>query len=96
MLQQVIDHGQVEVELTDEGRLERHGLQLDDDEAPQLQVIEEQVDPEVLVADLERDLATDEREAGSQLQQEPLDVRDQRVLDVALAEVAPVRWTGWD
>jgi hypothetical protein len=33
VLQQVIDHGQVEVELTDEGRLERYGLQLDDNEA---------------------------------------------------------------
>jgi hypothetical protein len=32
VLQQVIDHGQIEVELTNEGRLERYGFQLDDDE----------------------------------------------------------------
>jgi hypothetical protein len=37
-------------------------------------VIEEQVDPEVLVADLESDLPSNEREAGTHLQQEPFDV----------------------
>lgn len=90
VLQQLIDHGQVEVELTDEGRFARYGLQLDDDEATQLQMIEEQVDLEVLVTDLKRNLPTNEREAGAQLQQEPLDVRDQRVLDVALARGSAV------
>lgn len=54
-----------------------HGLQLHDDEATQLEVIEEQIDPEILVSDFERDLTADEREAGAQLEEELLDVPDE-------------------
>ena len=45
-----------QLRLTDEGRFEGHGLQLDDDEAPQPEVVEEQVELEVVAANLKVDL----------------------------------------
>lgn len=82
---EVVDGGQVQVDLADELGLERHGLEFDDHEAAQLEVVEEQVEGEGLVADLERDLAPDERETGPELEEELLDVVDERLLDLALA-----------
>jgi hypothetical protein len=48
-------------------------------------VVEEQVHVEILLADLEQNLPPYEPEAGAQLQEEPLDVVDQSLLDLALA-----------
>jgi len=66
------------------GGLEVAGLELDDHVGAELQVVEEQVEVEVLAADLEVDLAADEGEAGAELEQEAGDVVDQRALDVPL------------
>ena len=85
MPQQIVGCREVEIQLADEGRIERHGLQFDDDVAAKLEVVEEQVDVEVLVADLEQHLPAHEREAGAQLQEEALNVIDQRLLDLAFA-----------
>jgi hypothetical protein len=83
--EQIVGRRQVEVELADERRIERDRLELDDDEAAKLQVIEEEVEVEVLFANLQVDPAADEREAGAQLEEEPLDVVDEGLLDLALA-----------
>src|SRR5690606_11005954 len=71
--------------LADEAGLERRGLELDDDVAAQLQVIEQQVDVEVVVAELEVHLPAHEGEAAAEFEQEALDVVDQGLLDLALA-----------
>jgi hypothetical protein len=48
-------------------------------------VVEEEVEKELLFTDLQRLLAAVEREPGAQLDQELLDVVDQRLLQLALA-----------
>src|SRR6185436_21146861 len=45
----------------------------------------EEVEVEVLAADLEVDPAADEGEAGAELEEEPLDLIDERLLDLSLA-----------
>jgi hypothetical protein len=65
-----VDRAQVEVELAGMLGPEVAGLELDDDVAAEVGVVEQQVEVEVLTADLEMDLAADEREAGSELEQE--------------------------
>lgn len=52
-------------------------------------MVEEQVEEEVLLADLEVDLPTDLGEPGTQLEQELGDVVDERPLDLALLSVLP-------
>jgi hypothetical protein len=64
-------------------RLERPCLQVDGDKAAQLAVVEEQVDVEILAADLEVMLAADEREAFAKFEQQVLDTGDQGALDLA-------------
>lgn len=83
--EEIVGRREVEVELADERGIERDRLELDDDEAAKLQVIEEEVEVKVLVADLEVDLAADEGEAGAELEHEALEVVDERLLDLALA-----------
>ena len=53
MAHQVVDRREVEVHLARVLGLELGRLEVDDDVAAQLQVIEEEVDVEVLVADVE-------------------------------------------
>lgn len=48
-------------------------------------MVEEQVDDEVLPADFERHLPADEGESAAELEQEALDVIDERLLDLAFA-----------
>ena len=45
-------------------------LQVDNDKAAQLQVVKEQVDPEVFASDFERIMASNERESDTKFQQE--------------------------
>jgi hypothetical protein len=82
----VVDRREVEVRLADELGLELLVLQLDDDEAAQAEVVEEQVDVEIPPADLHVDLLTDEGEADAQLQQEVAEPGDQAVFQFALAD----------
>jgi len=70
MAQQVVDGRQVEVHLAGVLELEVVDLEVDDDEAPQAQVIEEKIEIEVLVADLEVILAADKGEAPAEFEEE--------------------------
>ena len=70
-------------------RLEWPRLQIDGDQAAQLAVVEEQVDVEILAADLEMMLAGDEGEVLAELEQQILDSGDQGALDVALVRGLP-------
>src|ERR1041384_6371205 len=65
-----VDGGEIEAELAGVLGLELAGLELDHDVRVELQVIEEQVDVEVLAAYLEVNLAADEGEAGTELEEE--------------------------
>lgn len=79
-------------------RFEPISLQLDHDVTPQLEVVEEQVQEEVVATDLEMHLAADERKPGTELEQEVGDMLDQRRPDLPLQrllaepeEVQPIR-----
>ena len=65
-------------------------------------MVEEQVGVEVLVTDLQVDLASDECEALTKFQEEPFEVLDESVLEILLAsdvcladEVEQGRDRGW-
>ena len=64
--------------------MKRTDLQVNDDEAAQAEVVEEQVEVEILAADLKVVLVADEGKAQPQLQQEGAQMLDQRPLQVAL------------
>ncbi len=84
MPQQIVGGGKIEIQLTDERRIEGNGLEFDHDIAAQLQVIEQQVDDEVLIPDFEWYLPAYECESGTEFQQKSLDVIHQRLLDLSL------------
>jgi hypothetical protein len=81
----------IEVHLPCELRAERHGLEVDDHEAAKLEVVEKEVYVEVLVGDLDVDLAPDESEAYAELHQKPLDVVYEPLLELALVSVRTER-----
>ena len=85
MPQQIVDRRQIGVHLPYEPCVEGHRLQLYDNEAAQPEMVEEQVEIEVTVGELETDLTSDEGEPATQLEQEALDVVDERLFDLALA-----------
>ena len=76
--------------MADEARVKGHGLELHDDVAAQLQVVEEKIDVEVLIAHFQMDLAPHESEPRAQFQQEMLDVIHQGLLHLPL----PARVSG--
>jgi len=86
VLQAVVDHVAVEVQLARILGLELAFLQVDDDERPQPQVVEQQVEVEVLVAHIQAVLAADERESLAQFEQELLHVADKLRFEFALVE----------
>ena len=61
------------------------GLEFYDDIAPELEVVEKEVEVEILIANLEMHLPTDKGETSSQLQKELLDVVDEGLLDLGLS-----------
>lgn len=81
MTQKVIHAGQIEIQLTNERRVEVARLEFDDDIAAQLEVVKEQVDIEVLIANFKVDLASYKRESGTKLQKKLLDVVDKGLLN---------------
>src|SRR5450432_2570785 len=83
--------GQVEVHLAGVLRLELAGVELDNDEAAEPQVEEEEVDVEVLASDLEVHLAAHEREADAELEEEVAHVLEQAALEVPLLRVGAQR-----
>jgi len=66
-------------------RVKRHGLELHDDKAAQLQTVEQQVDNEVIIANLQADLPANKGKASTQFQQKPLHLVHQCLLEFALA-----------
>jgi hypothetical protein len=79
-----VDGVDVQVHLAHELRLEGAELQIDDHEAAGRVVEEEEIEDELLAADLERLLTSSEVEALAQGQHEALDVLQQRRFQVAL------------
>ncbi len=59
--------------------LERALLELDRDQAPELAVVEEQIDVEVVAVELDALLPGDEGEAGAEFEQEELQLAQDRV-----------------
>ena len=82
----VIDHRAVEIHLAGVFGLEVAFLEIDHNEAAQMEVVEEQVEIEVAVADLQPVLAAHEGEAASEFDQKGLDVRQQAGFELALVE----------
>jgi hypothetical protein len=77
-----VDSGEVEVQLARVLRLEWAGFQLYDEVAVQPDVIEEQIKVEVLIADRQRHLATDEGKAPAQFQQQIAQMKQQTTFDL--------------
>ena len=75
---------QIEVHLSGVGVAELADLEVDDDEALQTPMEEQQVDAEPRVVDSQSALATDEGEVVAEFQQEVGQVLDQRLLQVGL------------
>lgn len=84
----VVDHGDVEAELTGVAGFERAGLELDDDVAQLLDVEEEQIDGEVGAVDIEMDLAPDEGEASAELAEGVDNPVEEGLLEVAFGDLA--------
>ena len=76
--------GEIEMHLARVGVGELAEFPVNDDQASEPSVVEQQVDPIPLVADAEPALAADEREVAAELQQEGLQVLDQGFLQLAL------------
>jgi hypothetical protein len=75
---------EVEVHLSRVGVRELAELEIDDDQAAQTPVVEEQVHPIPGVADAKPALTPDEGEIPAELQEEGLEVQDERLLQVIL------------
>ena len=86
MAELVVDDGAIEIHLADVFRLEVAAFEFDDDEAAELEVIEEQVEVEIFVADGEVVLAADEGEAAAELDEEFLDMGEQAGFEFAFME----------
>src|SRR5437899_778669 len=71
---------EVEVHLAGIGVGELADLEVDDDQAPEPAVEEEEVDPVPLVTDAQAALAADEGELAAEFQQEGLEMVDERLL----------------
>ena len=72
-----IEGFEVEVELTEGLRLEAGGLELNGDKAVEAAMEEQEVEGEVLAADLQRVLRADETEVVTELGEETAEVADQ-------------------
>ena len=79
----VIHGREVKVHLARVLRLERPHLQIDNDEASQLQMVEEQVEPEILSSNLQRNLAADESKAYAKFNQELPQVRQEFPFEIS-------------
>jgi hypothetical protein len=67
--------------------LELAHLEIDDDEAPQLEMEEQKVDVEIVALHLDVHLAPDERETRAELQQEDANMIEEPTLEVPLVGV---------
>src|SRR3954464_3865877 len=85
--EEVVDGGEIEAHLAGVLGLEVRHLELDDDVAAQVEVVEEEVEEEVPAAHGQRILGADEGEAGAQLEEEATDLLDQPPVEVALLDL---------
>ncbi len=83
--EQIVHDGAVEIDLPGIAGFEGAGLEFDDDIAPELEMVEKEVEVEILVAYLKMNLPTEKGETGSQLQKELLDVVAEGLLDFGLS-----------
>ena len=67
MAQEIVNRGEIDVDLPDECRIEGDRFQFDDDAAAQLEVIEEQVEEVIAARKRKLHLPADEREAAAQV-----------------------------
>jgi len=79
----IVDHVEVEIHFGRVFRFECAAFQINDDEAAELQVIEEEVQIEIVITEFEVDLTTNEGEAGAELDEEFAQVLDQSEFQVA-------------
>jgi hypothetical protein len=63
------------------------GLQVHHNKAPQLEMIEEQIEVEILVTDFQMHMTADQGEAGTEFEEEFFDVLQQAQLDSTLVGV---------
>ena len=85
----VVHGGEVEVHLAGGFGREVARFQVHHEEAAEMQVVKEKVEVEVLPADFEMHLPTDEGKAGAEFEEKFFDVRHQALLDGALVGVVP-------
>ena len=86
MLHAVVHGIQIKIHLAGIFRLERADFQINDDEASQLEVIEQEVDVEIVVTDFHVNLPTHEGEAGAEFHEKILKVAEQTGFEFALVE----------
>jgi hypothetical protein len=84
MAEEIVDGGEVEIDLADEGGIEGDCFQFDDHVAAKLEMIEQQIEVVVVAADLEMHLPADKCEAAAELDQKALKLVDQGLLDFTL------------
>ena len=84
----VVDPGDVEAESAGVVGVKVADLYLQRDEAVQLPIEEQQVKGVVLAGGADRVLTADERETGAELEQEPFQLGDQSVFEVAFGDRA--------
>src|SRR5690348_13088803 len=82
--EKIVDGREVKIQLPGVLRLEWPHFEIDDNEASQLQVIEEQIEFEVFSSDFEQDLTAHECEPDSELDQKLAQVREKFPLQVEL------------
>jgi hypothetical protein len=87
MAQQIVHRREVEIHLPGVLGGELAHLEVDGDEAAELEVIEEQVDVEIVVSNHQVNAPADESEARTQLHQELLDVAQQPAFQVVLVGI---------
>ena len=91
LLHVTVERLDVETQLPEVRGLELAHLQLEGNEAGQATVEEDEVDREVLVADLHRVLGADKAEVATKLGDEPAEVTEQRRMKIIFVVVARQR-----
>src|ERR1035437_2783225 len=84
MTKEVIDSGEVEVHLPGILGFKPAHFEIDDNEASELQVVEEQIDLEILSSNLERHLTSDEGKSHAEFDEKLAQVRKKPMFEVAL------------
>ena len=79
----VVDRGEIEIHFARGFGGKVACLEIDDDEAAQLQVIEEEIEVEVLIANVQVNLPSDQCKSRAQFEEKFLDVVDEAEFDGA-------------